>query len=35
MARTVTDIKKEITDNFIGNEIVKNSYGLQEGLTFE
>ena len=35
MARTVREIKKEITDEFISNEIVIEKYGLEPDKTFE
>lgn len=35
MARSVEDIKKQMTDYFIANTTVKNTYGLTPGKTFE
>lgn len=35
MAKTVTEIKKGITDNFIANDAVKSAYALTPGKTFE
>lgn len=35
MARTVTEIKKEITDNFIGNAYIQARYGLDNTKDFE
>ncbi len=35
MARSVTEIKKEITDNFVANEAVQQSYSLDNTKTFE
>jgi len=35
MARTIDEIKKEITDNFIQNDTVKNHYELEDGKTFD
>lgn len=35
MARTVTEIKKEMTDAFVANTAVRNTYGLTPGRSFE
>lgn len=35
MARTIDEIKKDITDNFIQNDTVKNHYELEDGKTFD
>lgn len=35
MARTITEIKKQMTDNFIGNSYVQNMYSLDTTKTFE
>jgi hypothetical protein len=35
MARTTQEIKKEITDDFIGNNVVVEAYGLEDDKTFE
>lgn len=35
MARTITDIKKQITDSFIGSEVIREKYELDPDKTFE
>jgi len=35
MARSISEIKKVMTDAFVGNETIMNAYGLQVGDTFE
>lgn len=35
MARTIDEIKKEVTDNFIQNEEIKTRYELEEGKSFD
>jgi hypothetical protein len=35
MARNITEIKQEITGNFIGNATIMSLYGLTEGKTFD
>jgi hypothetical protein len=35
MARTISEIKKEMTDRFVTDEVVVTSYGLQPGKSFE
>lgn len=34
MARTVDEIKKEMIDNYFGNEVVRRAYGLEEGKAY-
>lgn len=35
MAKTIQDIKDQMTGAFIENEVIKKTYGLKDGLTFE
>ncbi|MDR2964044.1 MAG: hypothetical protein LBU90_10500 [Bacteroidales bacterium] len=35
MARTISEIKKEITDDFVSNPAVVEAYGLEQGKSFE
>jgi hypothetical protein len=35
MARTINEIKKSMTDSFMGNETIMNMYNLQHGDTFD
>lgn len=34
MARTIAEIKKEITDTFMADDVVRERYGIAEGATF-